>query len=101
MRDAARRGVGRAAVMGVVLGVLAIGAANASGAEAASGAAATAPRASANTQRLMVYQVWELTLRYAGAVTNPTWDLSIEVQLRSPTGKARNVGGFYDGAAEA
>ncbi len=53
-----------------------------------------------NTQRLTAYQIFELTFRHAGHYHNPTWDIFIEVILRSPTGKQYRVGGFYYGPAE-
>jgi len=53
-----------------------------------------------NTERLTAYQIFELTFRHSGHYQNPTWDVSIEVILRSPTGKQYRVGGFYYGPAE-
>ncbi|MFQ6049066.1 MAG: DUF5060 domain-containing protein [Phycisphaerae bacterium] len=52
-----------------------------------------------NTTRLMPYQVFELTFQHDGKYRNPTWDVTIEVRLASPTGKRYTVGGFFYGSS--
>ena len=51
-----------------------------------------------NTEQLMPYQVFELTFHHRGKYENPTWDVTIEVQFISPTGKKYDVGGFFYGS---
>ena len=40
-----------------------------------------------NTQRLMPYQVFELTFQHDGEYRDPTWDVSIDVTFHSPSGR--------------
>lgn len=53
-----------------------------------------------NTDRLMPYQVFELTFQHEGHYRSPTWDVSIDVQFSSPTGKKCTVGGFFYGSSK-
>ena len=53
-----------------------------------------------NTQRLTPYQVFELTFQHDGRYADPTWDVSIEVALHSPSGRNVTVGGFFYGSSE-
>jgi len=50
-----------------------------------------------NTEKLACYQVLELSFRHAGKYHDPTWDVSIDVVFRSPSGRRVQVGGFYYG----
>jgi len=53
-----------------------------------------------NTQRLMPYQVFELTFQHLGEYRNPTWDVTINVEFTSPSGKKVKVGGFLYGSSK-
>ena len=53
-----------------------------------------------NTERLMPYQVFELTFQHAGEYQNPTWDVTIDVTFTSPGGKKVPVGGFFYGSSK-
>ena len=53
-----------------------------------------------NTDKLMPYQVLELTFRHEGNYQDPTWDVAIDVNLRSPSGKKHTVGGFFYGSTK-
>jgi len=52
-----------------------------------------------NTDRLMPYQVFELTFQHSGSYRDPTWDVSIDVRFTSPSGKEHTVGGFFYGSS--
>ncbi len=54
-----------------------------------------------NTDRLVPYQVFELTFRHGGEYTSPTWDVTIDVTFTSPTGKKTEVGGFFYGSSKS
>jgi len=56
--------------------------------------------AAANTERLVPYQVFELTFQHGAAYPDPTWDVTIEVTFASPTGKICEVGGFFYGSSK-
>jgi len=53
-----------------------------------------------NTDRLMPYQVFELTFQHDREYASPTWDVTIDVTFRSPTGKKAKVGGFFYGSSK-
>jgi len=53
-----------------------------------------------NTDTLMPYQVFELTLQHKGKYENPTWDVNIEVQFTSPGNRSHRVGGFFYGSTK-
>ena len=53
-----------------------------------------------NTQRLTPYQVFELTFQHDGEYRDPTWDVSIKVNLQSPGGRESSVGGFFYGSSK-
>lgn len=53
-----------------------------------------------NTERLMPYQVFELTFQHEGEYANPTWDVTIDVTFTSPDGKKIPVGGFFYGSSK-
>ena len=53
-----------------------------------------------NTQRLMPYQVFELTFQHDGKYRDATWDVSIDVTFRSPSGRTFSVGGFFYGSSK-
>ena len=53
-----------------------------------------------NTQRLMPYQVFELTFQHEGKYADPTWDVTIDVTFTSPSGKRVLVGGFFYGSSK-
>ena len=55
---------------------------------------------SGNTRRLMPYQVFELTFQHGGNYDHPTWDVTIDVVLTSPSGKKYRVGGFFYGSSK-
>lgn len=55
---------------------------------------------SQNTDRLMPYQVFELTFRHRQEYRNPTWDVTIDVTLTSPSDKQVKVGGFFYGSSK-
>lgn len=74
----------------------------AAGALAAPSAAAEPPLAvsvTQNTQRLMPYQVFELTFQHQGRYHDPNGDVRIDVVFHSPGGKAIRVGGFFYGSS--
>jgi len=52
-----------------------------------------------NTACLMPYGIFELTFQHDGKYADPTWDVTIEVEFRSPSGKAARVGGFFYGSS--
>ncbi|NQT40571.1 MAG: DUF5060 domain-containing protein, partial [Planctomycetes bacterium] len=52
-----------------------------------------------NTDRLMPYQVFELTFGHTGRYDDPTWDVTIDVELTSPAGRKINIGGFFFGSS--
>ena len=56
--------------------------------------------ASANSTRLMPYQVFELTFQHANQYADPTWDVTIDVDFTSPSGKQYRVGGFFYGSSQ-
>ena len=56
--------------------------------------------AARNTQRLMPYQVFELTFQHRGKYADPTWDVVIDVTFVSPGGKKVEVGGFFYGSSK-
>jgi len=53
-----------------------------------------------NTQRLVPYQVFELTFRHDGKYRDPTWDVTIDVTFQSPSGREQSVGGFFYGSSK-
>jgi len=53
-----------------------------------------------NTTRLMPYQVFEITFQHEGKYHSPTWDVTIDVTLTSPSGKKAKVGGFFYGSSK-
>lgn len=53
-----------------------------------------------NTQQLMPYQVIELTFQHPNSYRNPTWDVTIDVTLTSPSGKRNAIGGFFYGSSQ-
>lgn len=53
-----------------------------------------------NTDRLMSYQVFELTFQHEGQYRSPLWDVTIDVTFTSPSGKAVTVGGFFYGSSK-
>jgi hypothetical protein len=57
-------------------------------------------RATANTEVLMPYQVLEITFQHDGRYAEPTWDVKIDVELTSPSGKKARVGGFFYGSSK-
>lgn len=57
-------------------------------------------KTSQNTERLMPYQVFELTFQHEGKYHDPTWDVTIDVSFRSPRGKQYAVGGFFYGSSK-
>jgi len=57
-------------------------------------------RATQNTQRLMPYQVFELTFQHEGKYHDPAWDATADVTFRSPSGKQFAVGGFFYGSSK-
>ncbi len=67
---------------------------------ACSGASGLKVKVSENTNKLMPYQVFELTFYHQGEYENPTWDVTIEVQFTSPTGKKYVVCGFFYGSTK-
>ena len=62
--------------------------------------AALAVKVTQNTQRLMPYQVFELTFQHDGRYEHPTWDVTIDVTFTSPAGKRIKVGGFFYGSSK-
>jgi len=52
-----------------------------------------------NTDRLMPYQVFELTWQHENDYPDPTWDVRIDVTLHSPAGQTYTVGGFFYGSS--
>lgn len=55
--------------------------------------------ASTNSTRLMPYQVFELTFQHANQYADPTWDVTIDVDFTSPSGRQYRVGGFFYGSS--
>jgi len=53
-----------------------------------------------NTDKLVPYQVFELTFQHDGKYASPTWDVTIAVTFTSPTGKKAKVGGFFYGSSK-
>jgi hypothetical protein len=53
-----------------------------------------------NTAKLMPYQVLELTFQHEGEYENPTWDVVVDVEFVSPSGKKCTVGGFFYGSSK-
>jgi len=53
-----------------------------------------------NTDRLMPYQVFELTFQHANDYADPTWEVAIDVRFHSPSGKEHVVGGFFYGSSQ-
>lgn len=53
-----------------------------------------------NTQRLIPYQVFELTFQHNGEYRDATWDVSINVTFQSPSGREQTVGGFFYGSSK-
>ncbi len=68
---------------------------------AADGPGQLAVKTTQNTQRLMPYQVFELTFEHPGRYRDPTWDVTIEVSFTAPSGKKVRVGGFFYGSSQA
>lgn len=66
---------------------------------AAAGAADLDVKVTANTPRLMPYQVFELTFQHDGKYKHPTWDVTIDVTFKSPGGTKMKVGGFFYGSS--
>ncbi len=66
----------------------------------ASSAAELVVKAAPNTQRLMPYQVFELTFQHEGQYHDPTWDVTIDVTFTAPNGKKATVGGFFYGSSK-
>jgi len=62
--------------------------------------AAIEVKATQNTDRLMPYQVFELTFQHAGAYACPLWDVTIDVTFTSPGGSKVRVGGFFYGSSK-
>ncbi|MGB2820066.1 MAG: DUF5060 domain-containing protein, partial [Phycisphaerae bacterium] len=56
-------------------------------------------KVSQNTQRLMPHQAFEITFQHVGKYHHPTWDVTIDVTLTSPSGKKVEVGGFFYGSS--
>ena len=63
-------------------------------------ASALEVRTTQNAQRLMPYQVFELSFQHEGKYRDPTWDVTIGVTLTSPSGKKAEVGGFFYGSSK-
>lgn len=57
-------------------------------------------QATPNTDRLMPYQVFELTFQHDNRYADPTWDVTIDVCLTSPHGEKITVGGFFYGSSQ-
>ncbi|MFH1268868.1 MAG: DUF5060 domain-containing protein, partial [Planctomycetota bacterium] len=53
-----------------------------------------------NTERLMPYQVFEITFQHQGEYRDPTWDVTIDVTFTSPGGEKIPVGGFFYGSTK-
>jgi len=53
-----------------------------------------------NTARLLPYYAFELTFQHDGKYADPTWDVTIDVEFASPTGKKVRVGGFFYGSSK-
>jgi len=53
-----------------------------------------------NTQKMMPYQVFELTFQHEAKYHNPTWDVPIDVDFLAPSGKKARVGGFFYGSSK-
>ncbi len=66
---------------------------------AASGLALTVT-VTQNTDRLMPYQVFELTFQHQGASGDPPWDVEIDVTFTAPGGRRYRVGGFFYGSSK-
>ena len=67
---------------------------------ATTAASALEVKTTQNTERLMPYQVLELTFQHEGKYHRPNWDVSIDVAFRSPSGKEVSVGGFFYGSSK-
>ena len=65
----------------------------------AAAAGALDVKVTANTSRLMPYQVFELTFQHDGKYAHPTWDVAIDVTFTSPGGGKVKVGGFFYGSS--
>ena len=63
-------------------------------------AAALEVKVSQNTDKLMLYQVFELTFQHDGEYENRTWDVTIDVEFISPSGRKQTVGGFFYGSSK-
>jgi len=63
-------------------------------------AGAFSVKVSQNTQKLMPNQVFDLTFHHQGKYHNPTWDVTIDVELISPSGREVIVGGFFYGSSK-
>jgi len=57
-------------------------------------------KATQNTGRLMPYQVFELTFQHENRYKDPTWDVTIDVTLTSPSDRKLKVGGFFYGSSQ-
>jgi len=53
-----------------------------------------------NTERIMPYQVFELTFQHEGKYDDPTWDVTIDVTFIAPDGERYTVGGFFYGSSK-
>ena len=62
-------------------------------------AAGIEARLTQNAQRLMPYQVLELTFQHDGKYADHNWDVNIDVTFTSPGGKTAAVGGFFYGSS--
>ena len=67
---------------------------------AAAPAAALEVKATRNTDRLMPYQAFELTVQHEGTYADPTWDVSLDVAFTAPSGRKLTVGGFFYGSSK-
>jgi hypothetical protein len=57
-------------------------------------------KATQNTKTMMPYQVFELTFHHEGKYKSPTWDVTIDVEFVSPSGKKVAAGGFFYGSSK-
>lgn len=52
-----------------------------------------------NTKTVPLFEVFEITFQHEGRYPNPFFDVTIEVDFNSPTGKRFHVGGFHYGSS--
>ena len=57
-------------------------------------------RVQQNTEKLMPYQVFELTFQHSNDYPDPIWDVTIEVEFTAPSSKTIKVGGFFYGSSK-